>query len=154
MIKLMSGDIFRSDCKILVNTVNCKGAMGKGLALQFKEQYPYMYLAYRSVCGGYLKNGGDIWLWRNPDTQTTIDDEVKHDVLCFATKEDWRNPSDIKWIERGLVNFREMVKNDKSIYSAAFPKLGCSNGGLDWKDVWPVMKRYLEPLEIPVEIWI
>ena len=154
MILLKEGDIFKSEKKILVNTVNTVGVMGKGLALQFKERYPHMYLAYKQACGGYLKDGGDIWLWRNPDTQTDIHGSVKHDVLCFATKEDWRNASKLEWIERGLVKFREMVQNDRTVYSAAFPKLGCTNGQLDWKDVWPIMMRYLDPLDIPVEIWL
>lgn len=155
MIDYKSGDLLQSDCRLLVNTVNCVGVMGKGIALQFKQEYPGMFLTYKHVCGSNLRNGGDLWLWKNPDTQLLIDsNRLPHDVLCFATKEDWRNPSKLEWIERGLVKFRELVKSDRSIYSVAFPKLGCSNGGLDWVDVQKLMEKYLGPLEIKCEIWL
>ena len=74
-------------------------------------------------------------------------------VLCFATKEDWWNPSKLVWIERGLEMFSQAYKG-LGITSIAFPKLGCTNGKLNWEnDVKPLMFKYLQPLDIICEIY-
>ena len=148
MIIFKTGDIFKSECQTIVNTVNCYGVMGKGLALQFKKKFPDMYNEYRYACKrGEISQGGDIWVWNYVDL-------YKHKkILCFATKEHWMNDSKLEWIERGLIFF---VNNYKSlgITSIAFPKLGCTNGNLNWQnDVWPLMYKYLQNLDIDCEIY-
>lgn len=156
MIEFKKGDLFTSKCGCLVNTVNCVGVMGKGIALQFKEKYPHMFTVYKEACKkGQLKNGGDLWLFHLgqffPFGDFVFTNYPK--ILCFATKEDWRNPSKLEWIERGLKN---LVENYESfnIKSIAFPKLGCNNGGLNWeKEVKPLMIEYLSKLPIKVEIY-
>jgi len=155
MIEFKTGNIFDSKCTTLVNTVNCVGVMGKGLALQFKEKYPHIMTPYKIACNkGKLKNGGDLWMF-------SMKDYIPFDfiitnyprILCFATKENWRNSSKLEWIERGLQNFIEKNK-EWNIKTIAFPKLGCTNGGLKWKDVKPLMIKYLENLEdIYIEIY-
>ena len=155
MIIWKTGDLFQSKCQTLVNTVNCVGVMGKGIALQFKEKYPHMFTMYKVICAnGILSKGGDIWMFSFeniipfPDIITN-----QPNILCFATKEDWRNPSKLEWIERGLKN---LVENYESfnIKSIAFPKLGCNNGRLNWeKEVKPLMIEYLSRLPIKVEIY-
>lgn len=172
MIIFKKGDLFKSRCDTLVNTVNINGIMGKGLALQFKKKYPDMYKEYKKVCSGKsykgygkLKEGGDLWLYPNTDMFDN------HKILCFATKENWWNKSKIEWIERGL---QTLIKywslKDESPYgdttnsfyfyelmnikSIAWPKLGCTNGKLDWdKEVKPLMIKYLENLDIINEIY-
>ena len=148
MIIFKTGDIFKSECQTIVNTVNCVGVMGKGLALQFKKKFPDMYYEYRYACKrGEISQGGDIWVWNYVDF-------YKHKkILCFATKEHWMNDSKLEWIERGLIFF---VNNYKSlgITSIAFPKLGCTNGNLNWEnDVKPLMYKYLQNLDIDCEIY-
>ena len=151
MIIFKKGNIFDSECQTLVNTVNCVGVMGKGIALQFKKRYPKMFNEYKIACkpGQYrcLEHGGDIWIWNYVDF-------YKHKkILCFATKEHWCNPSKIEWIERGLQQFIEDYKY-WNIESIAWPKLGCTNGKLDWEtEVKPLMIKYLEPLPILCEIY-
>jgi len=151
MIVFKTGNIFDSECQTLVNTVNCKGIMGKGIALQFKKKYPDMFNEYKLACkpGQYrcLEHGGDLWLY------TYIDFFKQKKILCFATKEEWWHPSKLEWIERGLQNFVEDYKY-WGITSIAFPKLGCNNGGLNWEnDVKPLMFKYLQPLDIICEIY-
>lgn len=166
MIKYIKGDLFNSNYQTLVCTVNCEGVMGKGIALKFKNRFPRMYSAYRGVClyGDQLKQGGDLWLFSYPEidqltlwTPTENGDQLiqsRHSqVLCFATKEKWRNPSKLEWIERGLQKMKDIISKG-NIRSIAFPKLGCSNGGLNWLDVKPLMEEYLNKLDIPVEIYI
>ena len=151
MIVFKTGNIFKSECQTLVNTVNCVGVMGAGIAKQFKQRYPKMFEEYKIACkpGQYrcLEHGGDLWLY------TYIDLFKEKKILCFATKEHWMYPSKIEWIERGLKEFVEDYKywNIKSI---AWPKLGCTNGKLDWEtQVKPLMFKYLQPIDIICEIY-
>lgn len=164
MITYREGDLFESNCQTLVCTVNCKGVMGKGIALEFKKNFPEMFTKFRDVClydKTQLKHGGDLWLYRYPDLEqfTLWDTDGKLNtgrqskILCFATKEHWKDPSLLYWITRGLNTFREKYK-EWGITSIAFPKLGCNNGGLRWGSVQLIMEDKLEGLDIPVEIWV
>ena len=148
MIIFKTGNLFDSECQTLVNTVNCYGVMGAGIAKQFKAKFPELFGEYKLACQNeIIKYGGDIWCWNYIDM-------FKHKkILCFATKEMWQFPSKIEWIERGLQNF---VNNYEilGIKSIAWPKLGCNNGKLNWtNDVKPLMIKYLEPLKIKCEIY-
>ena len=156
MIVFKKGDIFTSKCKTLVNTVNCVGVMGKGLALQFKQKYPHMFTIYQLACShGLITKGGDIWQFSIQDLFPMKFSPEPIKILCFATKEHWRNPSKIEWIERGL---QYIVDNHQSlnIESIAFPKLGCTNGKLNYEhQVKPLMIKYLSqlPENILIEIY-
>lgn len=148
MIVFKTGNLFDSECQTLVNTVNCVGVMGKGIALDFKKQFPDMFNEYRYACKtGELQYGGDIWIY------DYIDLYKPKKILCFATKKHWQYPSKFEWIEKGLYKF---INNYKTwgITSIAFPKLGCNNGKLDWeRQVKPLMFKYLQPLDIICEIY-
>lgn len=141
MITYLKGDLFKSPAKILVNTVNTVGVMGKGVALEFKKQYPDMFYRYKQLCEEKKLDVGSLFLWK----------KEKKWVLLFPTKVHWRNPSKIEFVEAGLKKF---VENwDKlGAESIAFPRLGCGNGGLDWKEVKPLMEKYLK--NIPMQIYI
>lgn len=200
MIIWKTGNIFDSTCKTLVNTVNCEGVMGKGLALEFKKRYEgtLMFKCYQYACKyskyninkdnneSLLNKGGDIYFWYSTkaninknwlpfenqfDCLLGIDNSksLSHHILHFATKKFWRNPSNLEWIERGLYNFAKRDyewKNEKfkfygfgpntwvnGMKTIAWPKLGCTNGGLKWEDVKPLMIKYLDPLPIICEIY-
>lgn len=143
MITYLKGDIFSSPAQVLVNTVNTVGVMGKGVALEFKKRYPEMFKSYERVCNDKQLEIGKLLLWKGPDKW----------VLMFPTKQHWRNPSKLEYIETGLQKFADTYM-EKGITSAAFPRLGCGNGGLDWEKVRPLMERYLKPLLIPVYIYV
>lgn len=135
MVKIEKGKtIFESDAQTLVNTINCVGVMGKGIALEFKNRYPAMFDKYKSFCDKGVFKPGVLWIYKAEDGKW---------VLNFPTKVDWRNPSEISYIEEGLKKFVEIWK-EKSITSIAFPLLGCNNGGLDAEEVIPLMVKYLE----------
>src|SRR5215831_2067266 len=131
--------LFESSAQTLVNTVNCVGVMGKGIAREFKKREPAMFEAYKRICGKKLLQPGKLWLWRGSD----------HWTLNFPTKIHWRYPSKIEWIESGLQKF-VATYSAQGIREISFPQLGCGNGGLDWSDVKPLMERYLSPLPISV----
>lgn len=143
MIQYINGDIFDSKAQVIVNPVNTVGIMGKGLALGFKARYPDMFLRYQVECNSKNFTVGKLMLCQTPDRF----------VLLFPTKEHWRDASKLEYIEAGLAKLVNTYAA-KGITSIAFPKLGCGNGGLHWEDVKPVMEKYLNPLPIPVEVYV
>ena len=143
MIRYIEGDIFKSPAQVIVNTVNTVGVMGKGIALEFKKRYPDMFQAYRDICDRRKLKTGSLMLYYEPD----------HWVLLFPTKENWRNPSRMEYIEAGLAKFCRTYA-EKGIASVAFPKLGCGNGELNWSEVQPVMEKYLRDLPIDIYIYL
>lgn len=133
--------LLESNAQTLVNTVNCVGVMGKGLAQAFKEREPAMFGAYKRICENRKLEPGKLWLWRGSDSW----------VLNFPTKVHWRNPSKLEWIEAGLAKFATAFEA-QGVTEISFPKLGCGNGNLEWADVQPVMEHYLAKLPIKTYI--
>lgn len=143
MIEYVEGNIFDSPAQVIVNTVNTVGVMGKGIALEFKNRYPQMFEKYKTACEKHMLTIGKLMLVSAPD----------HMLLLFPTKENWRYPSKISYIEQGLKRFCDNYAQ-RGITSIAFPKLGCGNGELDWNEVHPLMERYLKDLPIDVYIYL
>lgn len=141
MIIYDKGTVFNSDAAAIVNTVNCVGFMGAGIALEFSLRYPKMLKDYESKCRNSLIRTGKVDYYEN-DGKT---------IINFPTKWHFKYPSKIEWIEQGLIDFVSTYKT-KNITSVAFPKLGTSNGGLIWDDVKLLMEKYLSNLDIPVYI--
>ena len=143
MISIVTGDLFESKAQTIVNTVNCVGAMGKGIALEYKKRYPDMYEKYRELCEKKLLNIGQLWIYKSANKW----------ILNFPTKLDWRNPSKIEYLESGLNKFVIEYKQ-KGITSIAFPLLGASNGGIDPYVSLGTMCKYLKTCDIPIHIYI
>lgn len=120
---LQNDNLLDSECQVLVNTVNCRKAMGKGIALAFKNKYPEMYDTYRLIRLSPAK----VWVWRLIEGNNLLN----RFVFNLATKDDWINPSKYEWIWDGLRNLDIEMKRF-GIKSIAIPPLGCGNGGLDW----------------------
>lgn len=143
MVKVLIGDIFRSKAHTLVNTVNCVGIMGKGLALEFKKTFPNMFKDYLARCQQGEVQLGKPYLYK-PLAPPWI--------LLFPTKQDWRSVSKLSDIESGL-RYLESKYKEWGITSIAVPPLGCGLGELEWGVVGRTLYRYLEKLEIPVELY-
>lgn len=146
MIQYLKGDLLSSKAKTLVNPVNCKGVMGKGLALEFKRRWPQMFLDYQEYCKtGDLRIGKPVLLFGDREKQ----------ILCFPTKDNWRDRSSYKIITDGLSGLSENWGDgrDSTLESIAFPALGCGLGGLEWSKVKPLMEIYLTGWAIDVEIY-
>lgn len=143
-IEIVKGNIFNTKAQTVVNTINCVGVMGKGIALVYKLRYPQMFDLYIEYCKSKLIGIGKLWLYKNNDKLPW--------VLNFPTKFHWKYPSKIEYIEKGLQKFVETYK-DKGITSIAFPMLGTHNGGLEKEYVLSVMKRHLSQCDIPIEIY-
>lgn len=141
MLLFVKYDLFSSPAQTLVNTVNTVGVMGKGIAKEFSRRYPQMFQEYEAYCDSGDLITGALHVWRGPDRW----------VLNFPTKTTWRKPSKIEYIKQGLETFRQNYTR-LGIRSIAFPPLGCGNGGLDWREVKPLMVQYLYALDIPILI--
>lgn len=142
-MQIKIGNIFESNMQTIVNTINCVGVMGKGIALEFKKKYPQMYKEYVGMCARGEIKPGEPYLYR---------DILGTSILNFPTKDHWKSPSKLSYIIDGLNWF---IKNyaELSITSIAFPPLGCGNGGLSWELVGPIMYHTLKDLPIDVEIY-
>ena len=128
MIRYMTGDILRCEADALVNTVNCVGVMGRGIALQFKKAFPRNFDDYKNACDrGEVMPGKMFITERNALTTPRF-------IINFPTKRHWRGKSRIEDIESGLVDLRKQIES-RGIQSIAIPPLGSGLGGLNWLDV-------------------
>lgn len=125
------GNIFSEPVQALVNTVNCVGVMGKGIALAIKDKYPENYIEYKKLCKRKLLKPGTMFIYHQKNFFNS--DNIEY-IINFPTKNHWRNKSKIEYISLGLDGFiKDIIR--LNIKSVAIPPLGCGNGGLDWKDV-------------------
>src|SRR5713226_3108866 len=143
MVKTKTGDLFSSQAQTLVNTVNCVGVMGKGVALGFKERYPRMFEEYARLCQLGRVHLGMPYLYKELTGPW---------ILNFPTKDNWRSVSRLVDITAGL-DYLEQHYREWEIESLAVPPLGCGNGGLEWRVVGPTLYRHLASLEIPVLLY-
>ena len=144
-MRIIYGDIFQAKVDLLVNPVNCEGVAGKGLAKQFKERFPRNFKNYRTLCLEGKIRPGHPYLFYDPKNPPLI--------LNFPTKDKWRNPSKLEYIEEGLKSLRTIIQHLK-IKSVALPALGCGLGGLNWEDVFPLIQKYLGDLPCKIEIYL
>jgi len=142
-VRVLIGDLFRSDAQTLTNTVNTVGVMGKGIALEFKKRFPGMYDDYVARCEAGEVRLGQPYLFKPL---------VPPWILNFPTKEHWRSLSRIDAIREGL-EFLEVHYLKWGIESLAVPPLGCGEGGLEWRIVGSTLYRGLTRLSIPVELY-
>lgn len=143
MIRILTGNILESSAQTLVNTVNCVGVMGKGIALEFKKKFPEMFKDYEQKCRRGQMRLGEPYLYKSL---------LPPWILNFPTKDDWRSVSNLREIIRGL-NYLIIHYKEWGITSIAVPPLGCGHGQLEWRIVGPTLFRYLKKLDIPVELY-
>ena len=140
MIKLAHGDLLQSGAEAIINTVNCVGVMGKGIALQFKQEFPGNYEAYRRACDAGEVRLGEMFVF---DTGSMINPRW---IINFPTKGHWKAKSRIEDIGSGLKDLRRVIET-LGVRSIAVPPLGCGNGGLDWAEVEPMIRTALGDLD-------
>jgi O-acetyl-ADP-ribose deacetylase (regulator of RNase III) len=143
MIEYTTGNILESKTTAVVNTVNCEGFMGKGIAYQFKLKYPENNEEYTKLCRNNEFHIGDIFL-HNEDGKI---------ILNFPTKDKWRKKSQYDFIEKGLETLKEKLQIG-NIDSVSIPPLGCGNGGLKWEKVKLLIEDYLSELSSNKQILV
>lgn len=142
MIDIKNGNLFKSNCKTLVNPVNCVGVMGAGIALEFKKRFPEMFEDYKKRCADGKVKIGEPYIFQ----------ENGINILNFPTKNHWKMLSKLSYITKGLDWFAEHYE-EYGIDSIAFPALGCGCGGLEWGIIYPIMHQKLRNLPIQIEIY-
>ncbi len=161
-ISLIEGDMFFSHLQTLTISVNLQGIMGKGLASRAKYQFPDVYVSYQDACRARQLRADRPFLYKR---EVSLDEELADldsplDTpnavkwfLLFATKRKWRENSRLEDIEAGLSWVRASAAGE-GIRSLAIPALGCGLGNLDWRDVGPLMCRYLHEIGFDVAIYL
>lgn len=144
IVTIKSKNLFDTDCNVLVNTVNCVGVMGAGIALEVKNRHPEVFNEYKRMCDEKIIKPGVL-------TIQSVHGFSYQFILNFPTKRHWRDDSLIEDIDLGVKNLYEyLLGTDCSI---AIPKLGCGNGGLNWMTVKPIISRYLYDLPNLIKIY-
>ena len=141
-IKILRGNIFTSKCQTLVNTVNCVGVMGAGIALECRLRYPEMHDKYVQLCAENKVDIGLLWIYKSPDRW----------ILNFPTKKHWKYHSKKEYLNAGLDKFLNTYK-EKQIKSIAFPLLGADKGGIPQDESLRIMTAYLEKVDAEIEIY-
>lgn len=147
MLKFVKGNLLESEAEALVNTVNTVGVMGKGIALQFKNQFPNNYKVYAKACKNNEFHIGELLV---TEEQSLLGG--KKIIINFPTKTDWRKPSEYSYIEKGMIELVKVIK-DRNIKSIAIPPLGAGHGGLDWNKVSRLMQYYLKDIDADISIF-
>lgn len=143
MVKVLIGELFDSKAQTLVNTVNCVGIMGKGIALEFKKRFPEMFADYQKRCNRHEVKLCQPYIYKPM---------MPPWILNFPTKDHWRSVSRLEDIVKGLEYLIAHYK-EWGITSLAVPPLGCGHGQLEWRIVGPTLYRHLSKLGIPIELY-
>jgi len=146
-----NGDLFSSNADALVNTVNCKGVMGKGIALQFKKKFPECFVLYKETCNNCNLNPGKLMYIRNEILPADMIAK-RPGIILFPTKIHWKDKSKLEWIDIGLYFLKQHYKVWK-LTSVAMPQLGCGLGGLNWNDVKSLISNYFSQEDLLVEVY-
>lgn len=146
MIEYKSGNLLNDPAEGLVNTVNTVGVMGKGIALQFKQAYPDMFKDYVKA---YKENQLEIGKMHVYKLNDLVGPKY---IINFPTKQHWRAPSKIEYIQKGLADLVRLV-DEYNIQSIALPPLGCGNGGLNWSQVQPLIEKAFENKDVTVHLY-
>ena len=157
MIRFVRGDLFADMPEAVVNTVNCVGVMGRGVALQFKKRFPANFKAYKSACDKLEVLPGRMFVF---ETESFLAPKW---IINFPTKRNWKGASKLEDIESGLDDLVSVIRHN-GIREISLPPLGCGLGGLDWNVVKPLIIRKLtgiaadvdvrvhEPLDVPIAV--
>ena len=147
MIIFTEGNMMTSSAEALVNTVNTVGVMGKGIALQFKEEFPTNFATYKTACSTGELVPGKLLITR--DKNVAKEEKI---IVNFPTKLHWRNPSKYEYIKDGLTELVKTIQ-EYQIKSIAIPPLGCGNGGLDWDVVKKMIQEALSDLNTEIYVY-
>lgn len=146
MIEYKQGNLLEENTEALINTVNCVGVMGKGIALQFKQAFPDNFTQYKKACDARVVQPGQMFV-------SSTGKLFPKYIVNFPTKRHWKGKSKIEDIKSGLKALVEEVQR-LNIQSIAIPPLGCGNGGLDWAEVKPMIKNaFVELPDVRVVIF-
>ena len=147
MIEYVSGDFFDYNADIRINTVNCVGVMGAGVALEFKNKYPDMFKAYVKVCNEKKIEPGNPYIWEEQDLFS------KCVIINLPTKIHWKNPSKYEYVKKDLEWLRQYLKCKDKNCVVTLPALGCGHGGLNWSIIRNEIEYYLGDMQAKILVF-
>lgn len=150
MIRFVQGNFFDYKADIRINTVNCVGVMGAGVALLFKNKYPEMNTEYVKLCNQGLIRPGKPHVWESKNLFSESCENVI--IINFPTKDDWKKPSEYSYVADGLKWLKTYLQ-DKPNSIITIPALGCGHGGLDWEKVKKMIIDNLSGLETEILVF-
>jgi len=139
MVTFTTGDMFSVPADIRVNTVNCVGVMGAGVALAFRNRYPAMFREYAAACLRGEVRPGSLHVWTDGDIE----------VVNMPTKRHFRYPSTYEDVESGLAALRKHLSG-RGRARVTLPAPGCGCGGLDWSRVSELIREHLADLDAEI----
>jgi O-acetyl-ADP-ribose deacetylase (regulator of RNase III) len=142
--------MFAQPFDIRINTVNCVGVMGRGIALAFKNRYPAMFKAYKMECDLENIKPGELFVWKGKSTYPPKDADCH--VVNLPTKRHWRDNSRYEDVEAGLKALRKYLEPLGSV-TVALPALGCGCGGLNWEKVSAMISREMDGLKAEITVF-
>jgi O-acetyl-ADP-ribose deacetylase (regulator of RNase III) len=146
VISYCKGDLLAADVDALVNAVNTVGVMGKGIALAFRNSFPANYQAYAAACQRGEVVTGRMFV---TETQALLGPRW---IVNFPTKQHWRDPSRLEWVQTGLQDLRRFLLA-QGVQSVALPALGAGLGGLSWPTVRAEIEAALADLPVDVRVY-
>lgn len=147
MIEYVSGDFFDYNADIRINTVNCVGVMGAGVALEFKNKYLDMFKAYVKVCNEKKIEPGNPYIWEEQDLFS------KCVIINLPTKIHWKNPSKYEYVKKDLEWLRQYLKCKDKNCVVTLPALGCGHGGLNWSIIRNEIEYYLGDMQAKILVF-
>jgi len=147
-LNVIEGNIFDCDAQAIVNPVNCVGVMGKGLAAQFKKQWPQMFIDYKMACQDGRLKVGTVHLYALERT----DGNLRY-IINFPTKKHWKDQSELEDIYVGLYALKDIIEQ-YDLKSIAMPALGCGLGGLEWDRVKDLIELWYNSEIKHTTVWL
>ena len=138
-----SGNMFHLPADIRINTVNCVGVMGAGVALAFKRLHPLMFAEYQRKCRAGVIRPGQLYVWQSPDGER---------IVNFPTKRHWRHNSRYEDIDAGLLALKTFLA-DQGPVRVTLPALGCGHGRLNWTIIASMITKHLQGLEAQITVF-
>lgn len=144
MIEYVKGDLFRDDSlDAIAHGVNCAGAMGKGIALEFRKRWPAMYEQYKKLCSSGRLSPGDVFTW---DTDRIV-------VFNLATQRSWTVPASLGAVWRSVSEMVRIATNERQIERIGIPRIGSGLGELPWEEVKNVLEEVASDTQVVLRVF-
>ncbi len=149
MIQQVSGDILLSKAQVIAHGVAPKDPMNQGLALSLHEKYPAMHKDFHHWCVQHNGQSGDAWMWGSTDGVRVVNLLTQEGSTGHAAHP---GRASLKHVRDSLKALAKMARKE-SFKSIALPRLATGVGGLEWREVLPVIEEQLGDLGIPVVVY-
>jgi O-acetyl-ADP-ribose deacetylase (regulator of RNase III) len=145
----VEGDLLLSGAQAIAHGVAPNDDFHVGLALSLRERWPAMYKDFRHYCQTTHPESGGLWAWMGADG--------RRQVALFTQDGDYGHggrpgKATTHHVGHALKALRKLAEKER-FTSIALPRLATGVGGLDWREVEPLVRQHLDGLGIPVYVY-